>query len=69
MSQQGRIAAQKRILFLKFSKQKGWQRRDRKTLETPYPRVFHYHPGVKLFVSEVLDIHAIAAIMAEFSDT
>jgi nucleoside 2-deoxyribosyltransferase len=34
---------------------------DRKALETPYPCVFHYHPGVKLLVSEVLDIKAILA--------
>jgi hypothetical protein len=38
---------------------------NRETLETPYPCVFHYHPGVKLFVSELLDIDAIAAVMAE----
>lgn len=28
---------------------------DRKTLETPYPCVFHYHPGVKLVISESLE--------------
>jgi hypothetical protein len=28
---------------------------DQKTLETPYPCVFHYHPSVKLIVSETLD--------------
>jgi len=38
---------------------------DRNTLETPYPCVFHYHPGVKLLISEVLDMGAIATIMAE----
>jgi nucleoside 2-deoxyribosyltransferase len=38
---------------------------DRKTLETPYPCVFHYHPRVKLLVSEVLDIDALLAFMAE----
>jgi uncharacterized protein YecE (DUF72 family) len=32
-----------------------------KTLETPYPCVFHYHPAVKLLVSEVLDVHAVLA--------
>ena len=38
---------------------------DRKTLETPYPCVFHYHPGVKLFVSEVLDLDAVLAWVAQ----
>src|ERR1700738_3378900 len=28
---------------------------DQKTLETPYLCIFHYHPAVKLLVSEVLD--------------
>jgi hypothetical protein len=28
---------------------------NRKTLETPYPCIFHYHPGVTLLVSAVLD--------------
>jgi nucleoside 2-deoxyribosyltransferase len=41
---------------------------DRKTLETPYPCVFHYHPGVKLLISEGLDVSAIAAIMAQISN-
>ena len=36
---------------------------DHKTLETPYPCIFHYHPGVKLLVSEVLDSEAILACM------
>jgi nucleoside 2-deoxyribosyltransferase len=36
---------------------------DRKTLETPYICVFHYHPGVKLIVSESLDVDAIVACM------
>ena len=36
---------------------------DRKTLDTPYPCIFHYHPGVKLLVSEVLDIDQILACM------
>lgn len=36
---------------------------DRKTLETPYPCVFHYHPGVKLLVSEVPDVNAVLACM------
>jgi nucleoside 2-deoxyribosyltransferase len=36
---------------------------DRKTLETPYPCVFHYHPGVKLLVSEILDVGAVLAFL------
>src|SRR5579864_3705034 len=36
---------------------------DRKTLETPYPCVFHYHPGVKLLISEVLELPAVLACM------
>jgi nucleoside 2-deoxyribosyltransferase len=35
---------------------------DQKTLDTPYPCVFHYHPGVKLIVSEVVDANAIVAL-------
>jgi nucleoside 2-deoxyribosyltransferase len=34
---------------------------DRKTLDTPYPCVFHYHPRVKLLVSEVLDVDEVLA--------
>jgi hypothetical protein len=37
---------------------------DRKTLETPYPCVFHYHPGVKILISEVPDVDAILACLA-----
>jgi nucleoside 2-deoxyribosyltransferase len=36
---------------------------DRKTLDTPYPCVFHYHPQVKLLVSEVLDLDEVLACM------
>jgi nucleoside 2-deoxyribosyltransferase len=36
---------------------------DRKTLETPYLCVFHYHPSVKLLISEPLDVDAIVARM------
>jgi nucleoside 2-deoxyribosyltransferase len=36
---------------------------DRKTLDTPYPCIFHYHPGVKRLVSEVLDVDVILACM------
>jgi nucleoside 2-deoxyribosyltransferase len=34
---------------------------DRKTLDTPYPCIFHYHPGVRLIISEVVDLDAILA--------
>lgn len=37
---------------------------DRKTLQTPYPCVFHYHPGVKVLISEILDMGALAVVMA-----
>lgn len=36
---------------------------DEKTLATPYPCPFHYHPGVKLLVSEVLDTNAVLALL------
>jgi nucleoside 2-deoxyribosyltransferase len=36
---------------------------DRKTLETPYPCVFHYHPRVTLLVSEFLDVNEVLARM------
>jgi nucleoside 2-deoxyribosyltransferase len=36
---------------------------DRDTLTKPYPCVFHYHPGVRLVVSEVLDVNAILGCM------
>jgi nucleoside 2-deoxyribosyltransferase len=32
---------------------------NRKTLETPYPCPFHYHPNVRLLVSEEIDIAAL----------
>lgn len=32
---------------------------DRKTLESPYPCVFHYHPSVKVFISEVMDVNSV----------
>lgn len=34
---------------------------DQQTLNSPYPCVFHYHPGVKLLISEVVDENAILA--------
>jgi len=36
---------------------------DRTTLETPYPCVFHYHPNVEIFISDVIDPDAILASM------
>jgi nucleoside 2-deoxyribosyltransferase len=36
---------------------------DRDTLTKPYPCVFHYHPSVKLVVSQLLDVGAILACM------
>jgi nucleoside 2-deoxyribosyltransferase len=36
---------------------------DHKTLDTPYPCVFHYHPRVKLLVSEVLDVDEVLTCM------
>ncbi|MFL6389690.1 MAG: nucleoside 2-deoxyribosyltransferase [Terriglobales bacterium] len=38
---------------------------DLQTLNSPYPCVFHYHPGVKLLVSEVLDVDAILACIPQ----
>jgi len=34
---------------------------DLKTLETPYPCVFHYHPAVKILISASPDVDAILA--------
>jgi nucleoside 2-deoxyribosyltransferase-like protein len=36
---------------------------DQKTLETPYLCIFHYHPSVKLLVSEPVDIDAVLACL------
>jgi nucleoside 2-deoxyribosyltransferase len=36
---------------------------DQRTLETPYPCVFHYHPGVKRLVSDTLDVSELLAHM------
>jgi nucleoside 2-deoxyribosyltransferase len=36
---------------------------DQKTLDTPYRCIFHYHPKVKLLVSEVLDVEKILSCM------
>jgi nucleoside 2-deoxyribosyltransferase len=36
---------------------------DRETLETPYPCIFHYHPGVRLIVSESLSEREILAAL------
>ena len=38
---------------------------DRKTLDTPYPCPFHYHPGVNLIVSEAIDVDAVLACMTK----
>ena len=38
---------------------------DHKTLETPYLCVFHYHPAVKLLISETLEVGAIVACMEQ----
>jgi nucleoside 2-deoxyribosyltransferase len=32
---------------------------DQKTLETPYPCVFHYHPSIKLLISEKLTVDGL----------
>lgn len=43
---------------------------DRKTLETPYACVFHYHPLVTLLVSERIDINTVlASVERSESDT
>ncbi len=34
---------------------------DRKTLETPYPCIFHHHPAVKILISATPDVAAILA--------
>jgi nucleoside 2-deoxyribosyltransferase len=36
---------------------------DRQTLETPYPCIFHYHPAVKILISEPLNLDAILACL------
>jgi nucleoside 2-deoxyribosyltransferase len=38
---------------------------DRKTLETPYPCIFHYHPKVTLLISEVLDVNEVLRCLSE----
>jgi nucleoside 2-deoxyribosyltransferase len=35
---------------------------DRKTLETPYPCIFHYHPKVSLIISDAIDISQILSL-------
>jgi hypothetical protein len=37
---------------------------DRRTLETPYPCVFHYHPNVKVLISDPMDVDAVIALLA-----
>jgi hypothetical protein len=36
---------------------------DQKTLQTPYPCIFHFHPGIKLLVSETLDINELLSCL------
>jgi nucleoside 2-deoxyribosyltransferase len=36
----------------------------RETLETPYACAFHYHPAVKVLVSEQLDVAAVLAFIS-----
>lgn len=42
---------------------------NRKTLETPYPCAFHYHPGVKILISESIDVPALLASLPRMSGT
>ncbi|HEX4064741.1 MAG TPA: nucleoside 2-deoxyribosyltransferase [Acidobacteriaceae bacterium] len=41
---------------------------DRKTLETPYPCIFHYHPGVTLLVSEPMQVAELVEAMEQVRD-
>jgi hypothetical protein len=36
---------------------------DQKTLDTPYACVFHFHPKVKILVSETLDVDELLAFL------
>ena len=36
---------------------------DQETLIKPYPCAFHYHPGVRLVVSEILDVAQLLACL------
>ena len=36
---------------------------DQKTLETPYPCIFHHHPGVTLLISESIDVDVLLTCM------
>jgi hypothetical protein len=36
---------------------------NRETLETSYSRISHYHPRVKLLISEVIDVDEVLACM------
>jgi nucleoside 2-deoxyribosyltransferase len=36
---------------------------DQKVLETPYPCVFHYHPSIKLLISETLRIDELLSTL------
>jgi nucleoside 2-deoxyribosyltransferase len=37
---------------------------DQKTLEAPYPCVFHYHPNIKILVSEVLNLDDLVSYLS-----
>jgi nucleoside 2-deoxyribosyltransferase len=38
---------------------------NRKTLETPYPCAFHYHPTVRLLFSEPLEVDGLLACLSK----
>jgi nucleoside 2-deoxyribosyltransferase len=38
---------------------------DQKTLENPYPCVFHYHPSVKIIVSETLEVSQVTSLIED----
>jgi nucleoside 2-deoxyribosyltransferase len=39
---------------------------DQDTLNQPYPCVFHYHPGVRLIISQIIDPEAILATIGSW---
>jgi nucleoside 2-deoxyribosyltransferase len=42
---------------------------NRETLDMPYPCIFHYHPLVKLLISEVLDLDEVLACMPSLNSS
>jgi hypothetical protein len=36
---------------------------NQQVLDTPYPCVFHFHPGVKILIPEALDVDSVLACM------